>query len=463
MTTLRDLAAALRRGQASVAEVLDHALARIDAVEPTLNSFITLADRDDLRAQARALQSELDAGRRRGPMHGLPIGFKDIIQTRGMRTSGGSAALEDWIPDEDATVVARLRDAGAIVVGKNNTHEFAIGVTTNNERFGQCRNPWDPARIPGGSSGGSGAAVGGGLCIGSIGSDTGSSIRRPSAFCGAVGIKPRFGRVSRHGALLVTWSMDHVGPIAATMTDAVAMLDAIAGPDPRDPDCRDDAWTPLLPSLREPHGLSVAGVPHRWVADLCQPAIGARFEEACRHVRAAGVEIVDIDPPHRDDMLGGLRLISLVETAIAHEARFAAHGDRYSEELRSLVQLGNYVPAVHYVKAQQLRARMRDWLRMIFDRIDFILTPTMPIVAPPVAPRVASTAPSVVADQSGLFTSFAPLGGLESISLPMGLADGLPCGVLLTGPGRHERALLRFAAALEDRIGLLPDPVARNG
>lgn len=459
MTKLRALADALREGKASVREVLEETLTRIEAVEPQINAHITRVDPDDLRRQADALQAEIDTRGRRGPLHGVPIGVKDVVQTKGLRTTGGSAALEDWIPDADAVAVARLREAGVLIVGKHNTHEFAIGVTTNNARFGQCRNPWDRTRIPGGSSGGSGAAVGAGLCVAAVGSDTGSSIRRPAAFNGAVGLKPRFGRVSRRGVIPVTWSLDHVGPIAATVFDAVAMLDAMAGPDPDDDACRSDHWEPLTPTLQATHGLRVAGVPRAWIEALCEPGVARCFEQACRVAEQAGLRLVDIEPPHRDELLSGLRLISLVETAVLHEQRFAERGERYSDELRTLVQLGRYIPATHYLKTQQLRARVRQWLKTAFAQIDLILSPTMPIVAPPIAPRdPGRTAPSVVSDQSGLFCTFGPLGGLESISIPMGLSEGLPCGLLLTGPGKHERALLRLATDLERRLPPLPAP-----
>ncbi len=459
MRKLRALTAALRAGQASVREVLDETLARIDAVEPRLNAHITRADPDALRRDADRLQREIDAGRSRGPMHGMPIGIKDVVQTKGLRTSGGSAALEDWVPDEDAAAVARLREAGALIVGKHNTHEFAIGVTTNNARFGQCRNPWDLTRIPGGSSGGSGAAVGAGLCVGAVGSDTGSSIRRPAAFNGAVGLKPRFGRVSRRGVIPVTWSLDHVGPIADTVFDAVAMLDAMAGPDPHDDACRTEPWQPLLPSLNEPHGLRTAGVPCRWIEALCEPGVARCFAQACRAVESAGVRLIDIEPPHHDELLSGLRLISLAETAVLHEQLFADRGEHYSDELKTLVRLGHYIPAPNYLKSQQMRARVRRWLGTTFGSIDFSLSPTMPIVAPRIVPRdPTATAPSVVSDQSGLFCTFGPLGGLQSISIPMGLSAGMPCGVLLTGADKHERALLRLGADLERRLPPLPAP-----
>ncbi|MSQ19191.1 MAG: amidase [Betaproteobacteria bacterium] len=458
LSSLREQTRALRAGAINVPQLLESALKRINAIEPAINSFITLVAADSLREEASALQRELDAGRSRGPLHGMPIGIKDIIQTRGLRTTGGSAALDDWVPDEDATAVAKLRKAGALILGKHNTHEFAIGVTTNNERFGACLNPWHQGHIPGGSSGGSGAAVGAGLCVGALGTDTGSSIRRPAAFCGAVGLKPRYGRVSRHGVMLVSWSMDHVGPLAASVFDAVAMLDAIAGFDAKDPATRNEPWEAALPTLSAPHGLRRAGVPRRWIETTCSPGVGARFNEACKVAERAGLQLVDIEPPDAIDLLNALRLISLVETHVAHEERFAKVGERYSDELKALVRLGGYIPAPHYVKAQQLRAKTRAWLADQFKDIDLILSPTMPIVAPRVAGRnFEKTPPSVVADSSGVFCSFGALGGLESISVPMGLSDGLPCGLLLTGPGRVERALLRLAAAIEMQLPPLPE------
>jgi aspartyl-tRNA(Asn)/glutamyl-tRNA(Gln) amidotransferase subunit A len=459
LPTLRDVARALRHRQVSVPELLDATLARIAAIEPAINSFITVVDAEQLRTEAKVLQRERDAGRSRGPLHGMPIGIKDVIQTKGLRTTGGSAALDEWIPDADATAVAKLRNAGALIIGKHNTHEFAMGVTTNNARFGACLNPWNQGHIPGGSSGGSGAAVGAGLCIGALGTDTGSSIRRPSAFCGAVGLKPRYGRVSRHGVMLVSWSMDHVGPIATSMFDAVAMLDAIAGFDCNDPASRNEAWEQALPTLAAPHDLKRAGIPRRWIEATCSPGVGARFDEACKVAERNGLQLVDIDPPDAVDLLNALRLISLVETQVAHEERFAGCGERYSDELKALVRLGGYIPAPHYVKAQQLRAKVRAWLTDQFKSIDLILSPTMPIVAPRVAASdFQQTPPSVVADSSGVFCSFGALGGMESISLPMGLSEGLPTGILLTGPGRVERALLRLAAQLEDALPPLPAP-----
>lgn len=469
---------ALQRGKLRVPDLLEAVLERTAAVAPGLKCYITLADAGALRQEALALQREADAGRRRGPLHGVPIGIKDIIETGGLRTTGGSAALDDWTPAQDATAVRRLREAGALIIGKHNTHEFAFGITTDNERFGQCLNPWSSGHVPGGSSGGSGAAVGAGLCIAALGTDTGSSIRRPAAYCGAVGLKPRYGRVSRHGAMLVSWSCDHVGPLAASVFDAVAMLDAIAGPDPADPSTRQETWAPLAPTLQDAHGLRTAAVPRRWIESCCEPGVLARFDEACRIAEQAGLRLVDVEPPFGDAVAQALRTISTAEARVAHEQRFAERGNRYSDELKMLVRLGGYIPAHVYIKAQQLRERFRAWMTQCFDSADLLLTPTIPIVAPRIKPRAAAGAasgsataggkptnappappadsPALMQDVSGLFCTFGSLGGLESISIPMGLSEGLPCGLMLTGPGKHERALLRLAAALEQHLPPLP-------
>ncbi len=464
---------ALQGGRLGVPDLLEEVLARTQDLAPALKCYITLADAGALRAEAAALQRELDAGRRRGPLHGVPIGIKDIIETRGLRTTGGSAALDDWIPERDATAVRKLREAGALIIGKHNTHEFAFGITTDNERFGQCLNPWSSAHVPGGSSGGSGAAVGAGLCIAALGTDTGSSIRRPAAFCGAVGLKPRYGRVSRQGAMLLSWSCDHLGPLAASVFDAVAMLDAIAGPDAADPATRQETWAPLLPSLGDAHGLGTAAIPRRWIESCCEPGVLARFEEACRIAGQAGLTLVDVDPPFRDEVAPALRTISVAEARVAHEQRFAERGERYSDELKMLIRLGGYIPAHVYIKSQQLRQRLRQWMAQCFQSADLLLTPAIPSVAPRIKPRGAAPpgaapadpvtpgpadSPALMHDVSGLFCSFGSMGGLESISIPMGLSAGLPCGLLLTGPGRHERALLRLAADLERRLPPLPAP-----
>ena len=445
--------AAFRKGDASIPELLNATLSAIAEADGTLNSFITLADRDDLERQANALQSELQAKGPRGPLHGIPLGVKDVIDTKGLRTTGGSEALGNHVPDRDARGVELLRDAGAIIIGKNNTHEFAFGVTTDNARFGQCHNPWNPDRIPGGSSGGSGAAVGGGLVIGSLATDTGSSIRRPAAYCGAVGLKPRFGRVSRRGVMVLSWSLDHVGPIAATVADAVAMLDAISGHDPEDRASLRDIWEPLHPTLAQPHGINRAGVPRRWVERHCEAGVASRFEIACDSLEAEGVRVTDIDPPFEHELLEALRLISIVEANLAHEKRYAAHGAGYSQELQTLIELGAYIPAVHYLKAQQLRARLRDWLRETFAEVAVIASPTMTMVAPPIAAhRSGGNKPSIIADASGIFCTLGALGGLPSCSLPMGLSDGMPCGLLLTGPGHREGPMLSLASKLEARL-----------
>lgn len=446
-------AAEFRDGRSSIPELLQATMSAIAEADGALNSFITLEDMNLLERQAKALQNELETIGPRGPLHGIPVGVKDVIDTKDLRTTGGSAALENNVPRRDARSVELLRAAGAIVVGKNNTHEFAFGVTTDNARFGQCRNPWNLDHIPGGSSGGSGAAVGGGLVLASLATDTGSSIRRPAAFCGAVGMKPRFGRVSRRGAMLLSWSLDHVGPIAATVSDAVAMLDALAGHDIEDSASRRETWEPLHPTLSRAHGVRLAGVPRRWIERHCDSGVARRFESACARLEADGIRLSEIDPPFENDLLAALRLISIAEANLAHEERYAAHGGGYSEELRTLIELGAYIPATHYLKAQQLRAKVKNWLEATFSELDVIVSPTMPTVAPPIAAhRRSGGKPSVIADASGIFCSLGALGGLPSISLPMGFSDGMPCGLLLTGPGRLERSMLRLAGAIEAGI-----------
>ncbi|MBI2321888.1 MAG: hypothetical protein HYU88_07295, partial [Chloroflexi bacterium] len=229
-----ELAQAVRRRHVSPVEVVDLLLRRIERLNPRLNAFL-LVTADLAREQAREAERALAAGDEVGPLHGVPLAYKDLYATAGIRTTAGSLILRDWVPSEDAAAIARLRAAGAICLGKLNTVEFAYGATGANPPYGTCHNPWDTARMPGGSSSGAGAAVSTGLCYGALGSDTGGSIRIPAAFCGIVGIKPTYGRVSRVGVVTLAWSMDHVGPLARTVADAALLLQAIAGHDPRDP------------------------------------------------------------------------------------------------------------------------------------------------------------------------------------------------------------------------------------
>src|SRR5215211_142080 len=289
--TLADAATAIRAGDLSPVELTDALLDRIDRLEPRLNAFITLTA-ESARAEARAAQ---DGAGPDGPLRGVPIALKDLFDTAGVRTTGGTKMHKDRVPLRDATVVERLRAAGAVSLGKLNMHEFAYGVSNDNPHFGPAHNPWDTERIPGGSSGGSGVAVAAGLCLGTLGSDTGGSIRIPSSLCGIAGLKPTYGRVSRAGAIPLSWSMDHVGPMARTVRDCALLLGVIAGHDPRDPASAAEPVPDYLADLEAgARGLRV-GLPRRYFYDQLDDQVLAAVEAAADLLRSEGAEVRDVD------------------------------------------------------------------------------------------------------------------------------------------------------------------------
>ena len=293
---IQELAPLLERKEISPLELFNEAMERIHQLQPKLNSFITITEEEGRKAATEA-QDEIRRGQYRGPLHGIPISIKDLFATRGVRTTAGSKVLAHWVPDYDATAVARLQQAGMVLVGKTNMHEFAYGVTNENPHYGAARNPWDRTRVPGGSSGGSAAAVATSQCSASLGSDTGGSIRIPSAVCGTVGLKPTYGRVSRYGAIPLAWSLDHAGPITKTVEDGAIMLAAIAGPDAKD---RSASSRPIPDYRKEMQG-SIRGlrlgVPRQYFFEHVDPEIQKFVDAAIRQLESMGATRVEVDIP----------------------------------------------------------------------------------------------------------------------------------------------------------------------
>jgi aspartyl-tRNA(Asn)/glutamyl-tRNA(Gln) amidotransferase subunit A len=364
-------------------------LARIAAVNPSIEAYVTVTAERAL-ASAQARDAERAAGHLRGPLHGVPYCLKDIIATAGIRTTVGSEILGDWVPDRSATVVDRLEAAGAVLLGKVNTHEFAFGVTSWNTHA-RTRNPWDRTRIAGGSSGGSGAALAAGLATFSIGSDTAGSIRIPAAFCGITGLKPTFGRVSATGVVAQSYTSDHIGPMARSVEDLALIMDAIAGPDPSDPTCLGD----MPPSHAIAPGAGVAGmrigIPRELMAMPLQDAVKQGFDAACATFRRLGATVGDVSVP----LLARARQINNAivppETAAQHrhwsETWFMGRTIRYGADVARLLEMGRAVSAVETILATRERARLGAELAALFGRdCDLLLTPTAAIVAPRAGP-----------------------------------------------------------------------------
>jgi len=302
--TLEELSSLLRDRQVSPVEVTQAYLERIDALDETLNAYITVM-REQALADARRCEEEILRGDYRGALHGVPVALKDLYDTAGVRTTAASKIYAGRVPDEDATSVARLRAAGAVLIGKTNLHEFAYGVTTDSSYFGPTRNPWDLERVPGGSSGGSGAAVAAGLCVAATGSDTGGSIRIPAALCGVVGLKPTYGRISCHGVLPLSWTLDHPGPMARTVYGAAVMLRAMAGYDPRDPATADVPVPDYIAGLRDGVAGLRIGLDPQWSLSGIHQKVRAVFQEALAVLEGLGAEIVEVSIPTGRGGYGG--------------------------------------------------------------------------------------------------------------------------------------------------------------
>jgi aspartyl-tRNA(Asn)/glutamyl-tRNA(Gln) amidotransferase subunit A len=466
--TLAETRDAVISGARSAAEVCREALAHIEAADPSLHAFHTVTAE---RALARA--AEIDNNReafRNAPLAGVPVGLKDNICTSGVRTTASSRILESFVPPYDATVVTRLYAAGAILVGKTNCDEFAMGSSTENSAFGPSRNPWALDRIPGGSSGGSAVAVAAGMTPLSFGSETGGSIRQPAAMCGVFGLKPTYGRVSRYGLLAFGSSLDQIGPLTRTARDAAIALGAVAGADPADSTASHEAVPDYAAALTgEARGLRI-GVPSRLLETGVDADILRAVRTAIDTLRERGASVVDIELPHAKYAIPVYYLVATAE-ASSNLARYdgVRYGlrDRQGEldamysgtrekgfgaEVKRRIMLGTYVLSAgyydaYYLKAQQVRTLiLRDYAHA-FDRVDVIAMPTSPIPPFKLGERVSDPLQMYLAD---IFTVSANLAGLPAVSLPCGFTlDHLPIGLQLTGRAFDESTILRTADAYE--------------
>ncbi|HVB09449.1 MAG TPA: amidase [Bacillota bacterium] len=442
----------LRAAAISPVELTDRVLRVIESENPQMRAFITV-DPDGARRAAAAAEQELRRGIDRGPLHGIPIAVKDIVETAGLKTTGGSRLRADHIPARDAFIVRRLRMAGAIIVGKANTHEFAAGGTGENPHYGTARNPWDPERVPGGSSSGSGVALAAGLVFGAIGTDTGGSVRIPAACCGVVGLKPTYGRVSRAGVFPLAWSLDHIGPMAMSVGDAAAMLGAIAGLDPEDGTSA--AWPvpdfgARLGEVGNLRGVRL-GVPSAWLATSVQPGVRTGFECALRALASMGAELRECELPDPESLAPINRAIAFAEATAYHWADLNERPTLYGEDVRARKEAGRHVTGVQYLQAQRLRAELcRRVGELLRDQVDFIATPTLPIVAPKKGGAGGYGGDLI------RFTAFVNLLGLPALSVPCALEGGLPVGLQLIGRCFREADLLRVGAAYEQARGAWP-------
>lgn len=448
--TLAGAARMVAQKELSPVALAEAVLKRIARLDERMRAFITVTADHALEA-ARRTEREIAGGHRR-PLQGVPVSIKDLYDTKGIRTTAGAKIFEQRVPNEDATVVKKLNEAGAVTVGKTNLHEFAYGVTTVNEHYGVARNPWDPERICGGSSGGSACAVALSMGFGSPGSDTGGSIRIPASLCGIVGLKPTYGRVSLSGIVPLSWSMDHPGPMTKTVEDAAIMLGIIAGHDPRDSFSRKlpvprytDALTGDIKGIR-------AGIPKSYFFDRIDPQVDTSIRAAIRQLEKLGALIVDVDLPTAPVNRAVWMQIASPEVYSYHEPLLAQHAGLYGTQVRARIEAGRMLASIDYVRAQRIRTIMKEECRSAFAKADVIITPTVPIPAPRIDkiqdPWGNDSEPAVAA--LGRFTRFFNIVGLPAISVPCGFtAEGLPVGMQIAGKVFDEATVLSVAHAYE--------------
>jgi aspartyl-tRNA(Asn)/glutamyl-tRNA(Gln) amidotransferase subunit A len=468
--TIHEAHDCLAAGECTAVELTEAVLERILAVDNDVQAYLTLTPEEAL-AQARAADERRAAGEDT-PLLGIPLAIKDVLCTEGIHTTCGSRILENFVPPYDATAVTLLKAAGAVLLGKTNTDEFAMGSSTENSAFFTTHNPWDLSRVPGGSSGGSAAAVAAGECLGALGTDTGGSVRQPAALCGVVGLKPTYGRVSRYGLVAFASSLDQVGVLARDVTDAAVLLKAIASYDPRDSTSLDVAAPDYYNGLEKGTDLSGVrvGVPKEYFVEGVQPEVEAAVRAAVDVLAGLGAEVVEVSLPHTEYALPVYYLVAPAE-ASANLARYdgvrytlrvdgggldemykATRGQGFGPEVKRRIMLGTYALSAgyydaYYLKAQKVRTLIKADFDAAFERVDVLVAPTSPTTAFCIGERTADPLQMYLSD---VLTLAVNLAGICGVSVPCGFdAGGLPIGLQVSGPALGEGRILRTAYAYE--------------
>lgn len=471
--SIADTVRRVKSGEIKAVEIVDATLARIEKHDGELGAYLAICG-EKARMDAMTIDSTREYGGTLGPLAGVPIALKDNLVTKDIVTTAASKILEGWVPPYDATIVERLRAAGAIIVGKTNLDEFGMGSSTERSAFKPTKNPWDTSRVPGGSSGGSAAAVAAGLATASLGTDTGGSIRQPAAFCGVVGLKPTYGRVSRWGVIAFASSLDQVGPLGRSVEDCAHVLEAIAGHDPRDSTSLAQAAPSFADALGgEVKGLKI-GLPKEYFVDMLDGSVKAALDSTIAALRDAGVEIVDVSLPHTHLALAAYYIVAPAEASsnlsrydgvrYGHRAEandllelyMKSRGAGFGPEVKRRIMLGTYALRsgyydAFYKKAQQVRALIKRDFDEAFRTVDAILTPTTPTTAFALGAK-ATPVDMYLAD---IFTLACNLAGLPGMSVPCGVtSEGLPVGAQLLGKPLDEATLIRVGRAIERGGGL---------
>ena len=446
-----DLSKLVQSKEISPVEIIEAHLTRIDATEPVLNSFITLLA-DQARKPARQAEKDIQAGRYKGPLHGIPVALKDLYNTGGVRTTSGSRIFDTFIPTEDCTVAAKFHQAGAILLGKLNMHQFAYGPTGENPDYGHMHNPWNPDMVTGGSSGGSGSAAAAGQCTITTGSDTGGSIRIPAALCGIVGLKPTYGLVSRYGLSALSWSLDHPGPMTRTVEDTAITMNVIAGHDPKDvASAKVDIPDYTSALTGDVKGLRIGIVKEYFEVPL-DPQVRKAVMDAISLLESMGVEIKEVSYPMFNQSQAISSTVLMAEATAYHRDLLEKDGHQLYEPVRQRLEAGLFISAAEYLRAQQARSIFDQQGRRLLDEVDLLAGPTEPVTAPEILASKVMAGEQEVGVVGALTQYTRPynINGFPAISVPCGFSDeGMPIGLQLAGRPFDELTVLRAAHAYE--------------
>lgn len=468
----------LIKKECSSEELLRMSEKRIAQTDKILHAFLTMSDQLALD-QARKIDKKIIAGERIGLLAGIPASIKDVIMTEGIRTTAGSKILTDYTAVYDATVVAKLKQAGMVMVGKNNCDEFAMGSSTENSGFGPTHNPFDPTRVPGGSSGGSAAAVAAGQVVYSIGTDTGGSIRQPAAFCGVVGFKPTYGLVSRYGLIAMSSSLDCAGPFTKTVAEAAVLLNVIAGKDEYDATSEIAKINDYTKNLSKSVKGKKIGIPKEYFIKGLDPEIKKSIMQIVDVLNKQGAEVMEVSLPDTGNALPVYYILMPAEVSsnlakfdgLRYGTRVSSHGDLleyymhtrgqgFGSEVRRRILIGTYVLSsgyidAYYLQAQKVRSKLKQDFAQVFTQVDALLTPTTPTIAFAFGDKISDPVSMYLSD---IYTVSANLAGLPALSVPAGQLAGLPYGVQIMGPRWSDDLVLQVGFAIEQIVGPLPNP-----
>jgi aspartyl-tRNA(Asn)/glutamyl-tRNA(Gln) amidotransferase subunit A len=452
LTTIRELSSKIRNGELSPSELVEICLDKIQKLDPSLNGFISVLE-DQARQQAAIAEKQIKQGIYLGPLHGIPFSIKDVIYAEGVRCTAGSKIMSKYISKVDATSVARMKKAGAILIGTNNTHEFACGMTNVNPHYGSAKNPWNTSKLSGGSSGGSAVVVAAGMTPVSLGTDTSGSIRVPSSLCGVVGLKPTYGRVSKYGIVDLAPSLDHVGCITRSAWDAAVVLQTIAGYDPLDPTTVDKKVPDYEKIIRESntHEMSI-GIPREYFFDYLQPEVEDVFNDFIHALSAMEIPVSDVDVEVRDKILESWRPIRLGESAEIHSKWLQSRPEDYGEDVRKMLLQGTEVSAVDYIQAQRFRKEIRNTFMNVLKNVDVLIVPTTIITAPNFDEATVSVCGKAFEVYQALSRNTVAFDstGLPAITIPAGLSKGnMPVGAQIIGAPFEEEKVLSMAYSFE--------------